>query len=87
MVIQQRQQAFKLVTLGHIRSHGCRDLLVYCISPRCHHSNGDWLADETPVRAFCSGMVCNAAGCSALTCGRIDDRTSMRPFSPRMTGL
>jgi hypothetical protein len=29
---------------GHIRSHGCRDLLVYCISGRCHHSatlNGD----------------------------------------------
>ena len=47
---------------GHIRSHGCRDLLVYCISGRCHHSNGDWLPDETPVRAFCSGMVCTRRG-------------------------
>jgi len=23
---------------GHIRGHGCRDLLVYCGSGRCHHS-------------------------------------------------
>ena len=26
------------VTLAHIRSHGCRDLLVYCSTGRCHHS-------------------------------------------------
>ena len=62
MVIQQQQETFDPVTLGHIRSHGCRDLLVYCISGRCHHSNGDWLPDETPVRAFCSGMVCTRCG-------------------------
>jgi hypothetical protein len=24
------------VTLGHIRSHGCRDLLVYCDTGRSH---------------------------------------------------
>jgi hypothetical protein len=26
----QKEQAFESVTLGHIRSHGCRDLLIYC---------------------------------------------------------
>jgi hypothetical protein len=37
-------------TLGHIRSHGCRDLLVYCPSGHCHHGavvKADWLLDET----------------------------------------
>ena len=46
---------FEPVTMGHIRSHGCRDLLVYCVSGRCHHSsafNADWLPDETPVRSL-----------------------------------
>jgi hypothetical protein len=40
--------------MGHIRGHGCRDLLIYCSSGRCHHSasmNADWLPDET-VRAL-----------------------------------
>jgi hypothetical protein len=38
------------VTMGHIRGHGCRDLLVYCVSPWCNHSaspNGDSLPDDT----------------------------------------
>jgi hypothetical protein len=50
MVVKRRQETFAPVTLGHIRSHGCRDLLVYCSSGRCHHSatlNGDWLPDES----------------------------------------
>ena len=38
MAVKRQQETFELVTLGHIRSHGCRDLLVYCISGRCHHS-------------------------------------------------
>jgi hypothetical protein len=29
MVAKRRQESFAQVTLGHIRSHGCRDLLVY----------------------------------------------------------
>jgi hypothetical protein len=29
----QKRETFEPVTLGHIRSHGCRDLLVYCGSP------------------------------------------------------
>ena len=30
-------ETFPPVTMGHIRGHGCRDLLVYCGSSRCHH--------------------------------------------------
>jgi citrate lyase alpha subunit len=29
-VVGQKRETFEPVTLGHIRSHGCRDLLVYC---------------------------------------------------------
>jgi hypothetical protein len=32
MVVKRKQETFAPVTLGHIRSHGCRDLLVYCVS-------------------------------------------------------
>ena len=32
MVVKRQRETFVPVTLGHIRSHGCRDLLVYCIS-------------------------------------------------------
>jgi len=44
------QQPVDFVTMGHIRSHGCRDLLVYCNSVWCNHSarlNADWLSDDT----------------------------------------
>jgi hypothetical protein len=52
-MVPRKSETFAPVTLGHIRSHGCRDLLVYCDSVRCHHGslmNADWLPDETPVR-------------------------------------
>jgi hypothetical protein len=51
----QKGETFEPVTMGHIRSHGCRDLLVYCGSGRCHHSatlNADWLSDATQVRSL-----------------------------------
>ena len=32
MVVKRQQETFAPVTMGHIRSHGCRDLLVYCVS-------------------------------------------------------
>jgi hypothetical protein len=50
---------------GRFGLDDCRDLLVYCISGRCHHSktmNADWLADETPVRSLCGRMVCTECG-------------------------
>ena len=28
----RKDETFEPVTLGYIRSHGCRDLLVYCSS-------------------------------------------------------
>jgi hypothetical protein len=61
----RKAETFAPVTLAHIRSHGCRDLLVYCDSGRCHRSalmNANWLPDETPVRSLCPRMVCTRCG-------------------------
>jgi hypothetical protein len=47
-----RPETFPPVTMGHIRGHGCRDLLVYCGSGRCHHSatlSGDDFPDDLTV--------------------------------------
>jgi hypothetical protein len=55
MAIKRQQETFAPVTMGHIRSHGCRD----------HHSatlNGNWLPDDTAVRSLCSRMVCTRCG-------------------------
>jgi hypothetical protein len=51
--------------LGHIRGHGCRDLLVYCDSIWCNHSaklNADWLSDDTALLTLEPRMVCTACG-------------------------
>jgi hypothetical protein len=51
--------------MGHIRSHGCRNLLVYCGAINCNHSvviNGDHLPDDLPIRSLCSRMVCQRCG-------------------------
>jgi hypothetical protein len=64
-MVRRKAETFEPVTTGHIRGHGCRDLLVYCNSGRCHHSatmNADWLSDETPVRSLCCRMVCTQCG-------------------------
>jgi hypothetical protein len=61
----RRREAFESVTMGHIRAHGCRDLLIYCNSGRCHHGgamNGDHLPDETAVRSLGARMVCTRCG-------------------------
>jgi len=50
-MVRRKAETFEPVTMGDIRGHGCRGLLVYCNSGRCHHSatmNADWLSDETP---------------------------------------
>jgi hypothetical protein len=31
-MVTRKGETSELVTMGHIRSHGCRDLLVYCAS-------------------------------------------------------
>jgi hypothetical protein len=51
--------------MGHIRSHGCRDLLVYCASIWCNHStklNGDWLPDNAVLLTLDARMVCTRCG-------------------------
>jgi hypothetical protein len=56
---------FELVTMGHIRGHGCPALLVYCVSPWCNHSarlNLDWLPDDTVLLDLDHRMVCTACG-------------------------
>jgi hypothetical protein len=60
-----KAETFPPVTMGHIRGHGCRDLLVYCDSGRCHHSatlTGDRFPDDLPVRSLCRRMVCTVCG-------------------------
>jgi hypothetical protein len=53
------------VTLGHIRAHGVRRLLIYCCSGLCHHSAvvdaGRW-SDETALRDLCRKAVCTKCG-------------------------
>jgi hypothetical protein len=59
------RQTFALVTMGHIRSHGCRELLVYCTSPWCNHSaklNADWLPDDHRAAQARPPDVCTACG-------------------------
>jgi hypothetical protein len=56
---------FAPVTLGHMRSQGCRDLLAYCSSARCGHStivNASHLPDSTPIKRLGDGMVCRQCG-------------------------
>jgi hypothetical protein len=58
-------ETFLPVTMGHIQGHGCRALLVYCGSGRCHRSatlNGDCFPDDMPVRSLCRRMVCTRCG-------------------------
>jgi hypothetical protein len=65
VVVPIGTDSFPPVTLGHIRGHGCRGVLVYCESIHCNHSaeiNADWLPDETSVRSLCPRMVCTACG-------------------------
>src|SRR5262249_7085235 len=53
------------VTLGHMRSQGCRDLLVYCNSDRCNHStimNVGHLPDHTLIKSLGVGVVCTQCG-------------------------
>jgi hypothetical protein len=75
----EKGQAFEPITLGHLRSHGCRDLLAYCEAIDCHHRtimNADHLPDDLPIRSLGPRMVCGR-------CGRrgADVRPDWRPFT------
>jgi hypothetical protein len=53
------------VTLGHIRGHGCRDLLVYCGSINCSHGatlNADHMPEDTPIRPLGARMIYSRCG-------------------------
>jgi hypothetical protein len=61
----RRRETFEPVTLGHIRGHGCRDLLVYCGSIYCSYGaklNADHLPDETAIRPLGARMACTRCG-------------------------
>jgi hypothetical protein len=53
-------------TLGHMRAHGARRLLIYCSEGLCcHHSaavDADRWPDETAVRDLCPKAVCTRCG-------------------------
>jgi hypothetical protein len=74
-------EPFESVTLGHIRSHGCRGLLIYCEAIGCHHRsimNADHLPDELPIRSLGARVVC-------VRCGHrgADVRPDWRPMTNR----
>jgi hypothetical protein len=46
-MVRRKAETFEPVTLGHIRFHGCRDLLVYCDSGRCHHGERELILART----------------------------------------
>jgi hypothetical protein len=37
-MVRRKAETFEPVTMGHIRGHGCRDLLVYCNSGSVTHA-------------------------------------------------
>ena len=85
----RKRETFEPVTLGHIRRHGCRDILIYCGSIHCSHSatmNADHWPDDTVVRTLGPKMICTKCG-HPPTCGRIGRRTSItRQSGPRKDG-
>jgi hypothetical protein len=72
------QKAFESITLGHMRSHGCRDLLVYCAFINCNNStimNADYFPERfayslTRSPGWCAGAV----GIGEPMCGPIGGR-------------
>jgi hypothetical protein len=65
-VANRKRETFTPVTLGHICSHGCRNILIYCGSINCNHGttmNADHLPGETAIRALGPKMVCTKAPC------------------------
>jgi hypothetical protein len=81
-MVSRRAETFFPVTLGHIRSHGCRDLLVYCEAIWCNHSaeiHAERLPDETVIRALCPRMVCTR--CDLVGA---DVRPDWRPLTNRL---
>ena len=78
----RKREIFDPVTLGHIRGHGCRGLLVYCGSIHCSYGaemNADHFSDDTPIRPLGARMVCTRCG----RCGGADVRSDWSPHTSR----
>src|SRR5881396_3454691 len=60
-----RTGKFAPVTLDHMRSHGCRELVICCSSGYCNHStamNVGHLSDDIPIKSLGDGVVCKRCG-------------------------
>jgi hypothetical protein len=75
------------VTLGHIRSHGVRHLLIYCSEGLyCHHSaviNADQWPDETVLLDMKRKAVCIKCG---IVGADVRPNWSERPEPDSLTG-
>ena len=60
-MVRRKAETFEPVTMGHIRGHGCRDLLVYCNSGRCHHSATECGSGEDHFALVPAGWLERAA--------------------------
>jgi hypothetical protein len=75
------------VTLGHIRSHGVRNVLIYCTQGLyCHHSaviNADRWPDETVLLDLDHRAVCTRCG---IVGADVRPNWSERPLPQSLTG-
>jgi hypothetical protein len=74
------------VTLGHIRSHGVRHLLIYCSTGRYHHSaviNADCWPDDTVLLELNRRVVCTKCG---MIGADVRPNWSERPRPESLTG-
>jgi hypothetical protein len=75
--------------MGHIRSHGVRNLLIYCSQGGlyCYHSaiiNADRLPDETVLLDLKRRTVCTK--CGMIGTGDVRPNWSERPALESQTG-
>jgi hypothetical protein len=73
------------VTLGHIRSHGVRHLLIYC-THYCYHSaviNADRWPDETALLDLDRRAICTKCG---MIGADVRPNWSERPPPKSLTG-
>jgi hypothetical protein len=55
----------RAVTIDRLRSHDCREFLVYRVALGCNYRailNADDLPDKLPIRSLCPRMLCTRCG-------------------------
>ena len=75
------------MTLGHIRSHGVRRLLIYCSAGLCHHSavvDADRWPDDTVLLDLDRRAVCTKCG---MIGADVRPDWSDRPPAESLTGI